>query len=624
VEPRYPRRERRQAQGGRADGTGAYRGYAHLTTRDIQGSSGGMEPEGDVTISVHQLDLGGIKLRADKLRAPVNLRPKVPWDYTEPKGFRAICDDPYSYFWLKDCDREIKQLVERKVFQWAELPPGVIPLTGHWVQKVKRNLDGTVEKFKVRWVVHGNRSKAGTHYDETFAPTPDATTARVLFALAALMDWEVDQMDVSAAFLYATLEEEREIYMIPPEGYEDGSGRVWKLTKALYGLKQAPRQWNTALSIELAKLNFTQSPLDPALYIKKEGKDVMYLVDFVDDMLFFSPTRKYMDKVKTQVKAVWEVTDLGPAQKYLGWHIRRDRKTRQLWLTIDKKIKETVQIFSLDGIKPTSTPLPSGFDAYLPHEMDPNNPERRPEKDSGHTYSPLLSKSEHNRYRSLVGSLQYFANSLRPDVAHAANALAQVAHCPRERHWKAAIHCLRYLSGTPDLALHYSANHGVLSLEGFSDSDFAGCKGTRKSTTGWIFTLAGGPVAWKSKKQEVITLSSCEAEYRALTNTAQTAMWMRDLLAAFGFTVGAPTPIYCDNEAAVRISKDPVDRSKTKHAALSFLFVRDQQKQGTIKVVPVGTKQQTADYLTKGVTRETGEHCKELAGQTTVPPKPKE
>ena len=492
------------------------------------------------------------------------------------------------------------------------------PLSGHCELKVKRNLDGTVEKFKVRFVVHGNRSKAGIHFTETFAPTADTTTARVLLALATVLDWEVDQLDVSAAFLYGDLEEE--IYMLPPDGYDDGSGQVWKLKKALYGLKQAPRQWNSALSRELARLNFIQSPLDPALYIKKDGIRVVYLLDFVDDMLLISPSRHYLDSVKKDIKGTWEITDLGAAKKYLGWHIRRDRKARKMWLTVDKKIRETCQTFGLEDCTPTKTPLPSGFDAYLPHEMDKDNPDRKPEDDSTHKYSPLLTGSDHNRYRSLVGSLQYFANSLRPDVAHAANTLAQVSHCPRQRHWKAAIHCLKYLSGTPDLALQYSADKEGTTLLGFSDSDFAGCKGTRKSTTGWIFTLGGGPVAWKSKKQEVITLSSSEAEYRALTSTVQEAMWLRDLLAELGWKVGKPTPIYCDNEAAVRIAKDPVNRSKTKHAALSFLFVRQQQKLGTVKIIPIGTKQQAADYLTKGVSHPTALECQRLAGQARVPP----
>ena len=602
---RYSVRDRKQTQGGRSDGTAAYRGYAHLAAeyKDLA------------------MDFVSLKMRADHFKAPQDLHPKVAWDYKEPKGFKAICNDQFSYFWLKDCDREMRQFMERGVFVWADLPKGKTPLSGHWVQKVKRYIDGTVEKFKVRFVVHGNRSQAGVHYNQTFAPTPDTTTARVLLALATVLDWEVDQVDVSAAFLYANLDEE--IYMLPPEGYDDGSGRVWRLCKALYGLKQAPRQWNSELTVELAKQNFVQSPLDPSLYIKKEGKDVIYLLDFVDDMLMFCPNRAFLDREKAKIADIWEVTDLGPAEKYLGWHIRRDRTRRKTWLTIDKKIKETALTFGVAGCKPTQTPLPSGFDALLPHEMDPEDPERQPEEGSNHVYSHLLNKTEHHKYRSLVGSLQYFANCLRPDVAHAANTLAQVAHCPRERHWQAALHCLKYLSGTPDLALHYHADTQGQTLLGYTDSDFAGCKGTRKSTTGWIFTMAGGPVAWKSKRQEVITLSSCEAEYRALTNTVQEAMWLRDLLAELGWKVGRPTQIYCDNEAAVRISKDPVNRAKTKHAALSFLFVREQQALGKVSVIPIGTKQQTADYLTKGVTRVAAENCKKLAGQSEAPPKQK-
>jgi hypothetical protein len=598
---RYPVRNRTDSKFFTGGFTGNYREVAHGSGLNTTGNA----------MRVQET----IKFHTDGIQPPADLHPTVSPDYSVPMSWKKMCEDPYSYHWRKDCDREIRQFMDRAVFEWADLPVGKTPLTGHWVYVVKRNLNGTVEKFKSRFVVHGNKSKPGLHYTDTFAPTAESTTARVLLSLATVEDWEADQMDVSAAFLYGPLDEE--IYMVPPPGYGDGSNRVWRLTKALYGLKQAPRQWNSEMSHGLATLGFVQSALDPALYTLKVGSNVVYLLDFVDDMLMFSPSRKFLDGIKLRIAELWEVTDLGPAKKYLGWHIRRNRLRRRMWLTVDKKIKETVREFGAEGCEPKATPLPSEFFPFYPHEMDLSTPERQPEPDSGHVYSPLLDGRGHKRYMSLVGSLQYFASSLRPDVAFAANALAQTMHCPRERHWKAAIHCLKYLSGTPDLALHYAKDKGS-TLIGFSDSDFAGCKGTRKSTTGFIFTLAGGPISWKIKKQEVITLSSCEAEYRALTSTVQECMWLRELLSELGWRVGKPTPIYCDNEAAVRISKDPVNRARTKHAALSFLFVREQQKLGTVNVIPVSTKAQVADYLTKAVSKETANMCKDMGGQRVV------
>jgi hypothetical protein len=146
--------------------------------------------------------------------------------------------DPYSKQWKAAADKEIAQFEKMSVYEWAELPPGSKLMTGRWIFTLKRQVDLSVDKFKGRFVVQGFRSVPGIHHTETFAPTADSATARCLLAVAAVRDWEAEQMDVTAAFLYGPLHED--IYLVPPEGYEDGSGRVWKLRKALYGLKQAP------------------------------------------------------------------------------------------------------------------------------------------------------------------------------------------------------------------------------------------------------------------------------------------------------------------------------------------------------------------------------------------------
>jgi len=268
------------------------------------------------------------------------------------------------------------------------------------------------------------------------------------------------------------------------------------------------------------------------------------------------------------------MTDLGPATKYLGWHVQRDRKKGKLWLSLEKKIREGLVSFELTEATSTATPLPTDFKAWMPHEVDISNPNRQPPPGSPEKISPRLSESEHSLFRQKVGFLQYVAQALRPDIAFAANQLSAVQHVPRQRHMKAADHTLRYLKGTAHLGLCYSAESGQ-ELKGYTDFDFAGCPGTRKSTTGWIFTLAGSPISWKSKKQGCVTTSSCEAEYVALTSGVKECMWLRDLMDEFGVPSPSATLIYCDNEAAVRISRDPVCHSRTKHVSTSFWFVRE-------------------------------------------------
>jgi hypothetical protein len=361
-----------------------------------------------------------------------------------------------------------------------------------------------------------------------------------------------------------------------------------------------------------------KSPLDPTLYILRREGQTLFLLDLVDDMLLVSSSRELVTLVKELLDSEFEMSDLGAAKKYLGWHIQRDRSARKMWLSLEKKITETVAAFGLSGSSSVSTPLPTDYQAFYAHEMDPDEPDRQPEPGSTARFSPRLHGLEHSRYRQLVGSLQYFAQALRPEIAYPANALAQVAHCPRERHWKAAQHCLRFLAGTPGLALCYHAC-GTRGLVGYSDSDYAGCAGTRRSTSGFVFLLAGSPVCWKSKKQDVITLSSCEAEYRALTFATTEALWLRDVLAELGHPVQGSVLLHCDNEAAVRIAKDPVNRARTKHAAVSFLFVRQEHARGSIHVVPVKSQEQVADYMTKPVSSRAFAECVRRAGQILAP-----
>ena len=183
---------------------------------------------------------------------------------------------------------------------------------------------------------------------------------------------------------------------------------------------------------------------------------------------------------------------------------------------------------------------------------------------------------------------------------------------------KGADHVLRYFKRTAHIGLEYSADAN-LTLQGYTDSDFAGCPGTRKSTTGWLFMFAGCPVAWKSKKQGCVTTSTCEAEYVALTSGVKESMWLRDLLEEFGAPMALPTPIFCDNEAAVRISRDPVCQSRTKHVSTSFWFVRELQEEKTVRVTSVSTKNQLADYLTKSLTGPVFSSVVQQSGLTEVP-----
>ena len=210
----------------------------------------------------------------------------------------------------------------------------------------------------------------------------------------------------------------------------------------------------------------------------------------------------------------------------------------------------------------------------------------------------------------------YAATSTRPDIAYAVGQLCQVCHRPRTRHLEAVKRVFRYLLGTLNQCLHYSASGGMF-LEGFTDADWAGDVSARRSTSGWVFRLAGGPVTWSSKQSTAN--SSCEVEYIALSAGVKECIWLRDLCMEFGVPQTKPTPIYCDNESAVKLTRNPEFHARTKHIAVAFHFAREQQRSGVILAVPCNTTEQGADYLTKPLALQPFLTCRERVGQAPPP-----
>jgi transposase InsO family protein len=244
-----------------------------------------------------------------ELPQPPDLHPE---DYEEPKTVQGVLRDVYSKPWVESLLKEYNQVKDKGVWEWRHLPPGTKTMGTKWVFKRKVKVDGSLDKFKSRLCVQGYDSIEGVHHFETYSPTASAAAARSLLALACARGWKVEQMDVSGAFLYGDLEEE--IYCRPPPGFEDPEGRVWRLKKSLYGLKQAPRVWIKTLADTLKKAGFVQSQTEPSLFHLKQGKDVIYVLVFVDDLLLTSGSDELINFTKETLHANFEMTDLGPAK----------------------------------------------------------------------------------------------------------------------------------------------------------------------------------------------------------------------------------------------------------------------------------------------------------------------
>ena len=196
----------------------------------------------------------------------------------------------------------------------------------------------------------------------------------------------------------------------------------------------------------------------------------------------------------------------------------------------------------------------------------------------------------------MVGSLLYLTAS-RPDIMFATCLCARFQSNPKESHLIAIKRIFRYLKGTPNLGLWYPKNNGF-DLIGYSDSDYAGCKIDRKSTTGSCQFLGGRLVSWFSKKQHSVSTSTAEAEYIAAGSCCAQILWMKNQLMDYGLVL-RDIPIYCDNTSAIAISDNPVQHSRTKHIDIRHHFIREHVEQGTVKLIYVPTDKQLADIFTK-------------------------
>jgi hypothetical protein len=400
-------------------------------------------------------------------------------------------------------------LKENQTWDLVQLPSGRSALRGKWVYKLKRGPDGRVVKHKARWVVKGFEQQFGIDYDQTFAAVVKPMSYKVLFAMAAQYDWEIEQMDVKTAFLHGKLQET--VYMEQPTGYQQGN-KVCKLNRALYGLKQAPRVWYQTMEQFLKLQGFQKIQADHSVFKHSNGTVVAV---YVDDLLLFGADMSKIQALKTELSKEFDMTDLGPCSQYLGMQITQNRQEKTLHMSQKIYLDKVLCTFGMADCKPVSTPMAQGVS--LVKETD------------------KTATIEHvRRFQSAVGSLMYAMIETRPDIAFAVSTISQFASNPNEEHWKALKHLFCYLQGSLELGISYG-KPGDQEIVGYTDSHWAGDKGTRKSTSGYLFKLGNGAVSWSSKRQPTVAISSCEAEYMAATQCVKEAIWLQGLLGEIGY-----------------------------------------------------------------------------------------
>ncbi|KAJ9539482.1 LOW QUALITY PROTEIN: hypothetical protein OSB04_032215 [Centaurea solstitialis] len=488
----------------------------------------------------------------------------------EPKEIDDALRDPA---WVSAMQEELAEFIRNNVWLLVPRPRKRTIIGSKWIFRNKLDEIGTIIRNKARLVAQGYRQEEGIDYDETFAPVATLEAIRLFLAFAAHMNFKVYQMDIKNAFLNGKLNEE--VYVAQPPGFVDPKfpDHVYKLNKALYGLKQAPRAWYDTLSTFLLSKGFVRGKIDSTLFLKKYPKHILLVQIYVDDIIFGSTNPKLCEKFELLMKSEYKMSMMGELTFFLGLQIKQSEKG--IFINQGKYVHEMLKKFDLTSCTPMKTPMAP------PLSLD---------KDSkGKPVDVTL-------YRGMIGSLLYLTAS-RPDIMYSTCLCARYQAEPKESHLTAVKRIFRYLKGTPNMGLWYSKDSGF-DLTAYSDSDFAGCKIDRKSTTGGCHLLGGKLVSWTSKKQNSVSTSTAEAEYVAAGICCAQVLWLRNQLQDYDIQL-SKIPIYCDNTSAIAIANNPVLHSKTKHIEVRYHFIRDHVMNGDIELHFVPTEYQLADLFTK-------------------------
>ena len=510
----------------------------------------------------------------------------------------------------------------------TDVPEGTKVLPAVWAMRRKRRIStGEAYKWKARLNVHGGKQEHGVNYWETYTPVIGWTTIRLFLILVMLNGWASRQVDFVLAYPQADIE--CPMYMDIPRGFVfQGSKKTHclELVKNLYGQKQAGRVWNEYLHNGLIARGFVQSKVDMCLYYRGNVAILIY----TDDGIFVRPTPGEIDEVIALLKLpagngkefrAFNMTDEGNLSDYLGVKVEHlpNGNTKLSQLHLIQQIINDLGYNERTGTKPT----PAASTIKLNRDIHGQ------------------SMHEEWHYRSVIGKLNFVEKSTRPDIAYAVHQCARFSSDPKESHANAVKRIVKYLLGTKDQGI--ILNPSDHSFDCWVDADFVGNwdrvnadvdPSTAKSRTGYLVSYAGCPIAWASKLQTEVALSTTEAEYNALSASLREDIHLMQLVdeakelgwetftgkptvhcTAFEDNAGAlekvkipkvrpwKGQVHCtvfeDNSGALAMALLPKMRPRTKHLCVRLHHFRERVREGSISLQHIASEFQLADMLTK-------------------------
>lgn len=536
-----------------------------------------------------------------------------------PKHHYDIIDRPDAANWIKAEQEEIAQLIAMGTWGKPEpLPPGRQAIKNKWVYRLKTDAHGNVTRYKARLCACGYSQKAGIDYKEVYSPVFRMESSRIFLQIVASRHMQFSQMDVTAAFLNGPLEET--IYMQQAPGYEDfnNADYVVLLLRNLYGLKQAPRVWHQTIHPFLVELGFTSLQADPCIYWKGSAKtaNLQLISLYVDNLGLAADQDSDLVWLKQQLHSKFVMTD-EPDNIFLN--LRLTRTETGFELCQESAILDLLTNTNMIDCNPVSIPIDS-LNVSSADCPAPNSPE--------------WLEMQSIPYRETIGSLTQICRLTRPDISFAVSVASRYLANPGQSHWKLVKRILRYLKGTSDWVFRIGTSdsfdallasslnttyvNGHSKFFGFADADLAGRKETAQSTSGYGFFMNGSLVSWMSKTQPQVANSSTYAEYIAAYHATTECVWTRNFLAELDLLPSGPTPLLCDNEAAISLAKDHMVNPRSKHFDIKYHYLREQVQKRNLLLVHCPGISNVADIWTKPLPKNRFATLRSLLGVSPV------
>lgn len=490
-------------------------------------------------------------------------------EFDIPLSFEEAIQGKDSQKWKEAISEELQSHSENKTWKIVERK-NKKTISCKWVFSIKRKSNGEIDRYKARLCARGFTQIKGIDYEETFSPTVRYDSIRILLSIAAREKFEIQQFDVKTAFLYGELVED--IYMELPEGVQADPGMICKLNKSLYGLKQASRCWNKKFTSFLLTYGFKACESDNCIFVGCFNNYQVILLLYVDDALLFSKSKEVLSVVIKDLMLSFKIKVLS-LHSFVGIEIIKS--SNSIIIHQNQYTEQLIKRFNMSNASPCSTPADNNV---------------------------ILTKNSSNceinfPYREAVGALLFLASVSRPDIAFAVNIVSRYVNNPNQSHVNAIKRIIRYLISTKNLCIEYSC---ISQIVGFSDADFASDLDSRKSNSGYIFMMNGGPVTWASRKQTTVALSTTESEFMAAAEAAKELLWLRQLF----IDIRVPQKLISlciDNQSTIKLIHNPVYHKRSKHIDVKYMFIREKVEAGIMSINYVSTVNQIADFLTKAL-----------------------